>query len=346
MWLVEGKHLADLGAPLKLGLDQIDLFILHQPMPRRFDLTIEAYRAPSSACSRTAASAPSASATSCPTTWRASPRPPARTQHGRRSPRQRRGQQPRGTLRQPAAPVGVGPGINDNGPGSAVNLEIAEQMTKVNPRKDVRFMWFGAEESGLLGSDAYVAGLSDEERAQIAAMLNFDMVGSPNFVRFVYDGDLSDSVPPPSGAPEGSAQIEALLLDYFEEQGLPTLPTPFDGRSDYGPFIEVGIPAGGLFTGAEGIKTAEQAAIFGGTVGAQYDACYHLSCDTMDNLSLTALDQMSDAAAHATISLAQSTEAIQRCAWQGQLQRQADRTAVADDVHDRQLTSAARRHRS
>jgi Zn-dependent M28 family amino/carboxypeptidase len=155
-----------------------------------------------------------------------------------------------------------------------------------------------------------VAGLSDEEWAQIAAMLNFDMVGSPNFVRFVYDGDLSDSQPPPSGAPEGSAQIEALFLDYLEDQGLPTLPRPFDRRSDYGPFIEAGIPAGGLFTGAEGIKTAEQAAIFGGTVGAQYDPCYHLSCDTMDNLSLTALDQMSDAAAHATISLAQSTEAI------------------------------------
>ncbi len=91
-------------------------------------------------------------------------------------------------------------------------------------------------------------------------MLNFDMVGSPNFVRFVYDGDLSDSPPPPGGAPEGSAQIEELFLDYFASQGLATQPTAFDGRSDYGPFIEVGIPAGGLFTGAEGIKTAEQAA--------------------------------------------------------------------------------------
>jgi hypothetical protein len=72
----------------------------------------------------------------------------------------------------------------------------------------------------------------------------------------------------------------------------------------------VGIPAGGLFTGAEGIKTDEQAATFGGTAGEQYDPCYHLSCDTTKNLSLTALDQMSDAAAHATISLAQSIQAI------------------------------------
>ena len=192
--------------------------------------------------------------------------------------------------------VGVGPGINDNGSGSAMILEIAEQMSKVKPRNKVRFIWFGAEESGLLGSEAYVASLSVQERSQIAAMLNFDMVGSPNFVRFVYDGDLSDSPPLPGGAPEGSAAIETLFLDYFASQGLATEPTAFDGRSDYGPFIEAGIPAGGLFTGAEGIKTAEQAAIYGGVAGEQYDPCYHLSCDDIDNLSLTALDQMSDAA--------------------------------------------------
>jgi hypothetical protein len=206
--------------------------------------------------------------------------------------------------------VGVGPGINDNGSGSAVILEIAEQMTKVKPRNQVRFIWFGAEESGLLGSEAYIASLSVDERAQIAAMLNFDMVGSPNFVRFVYDGDLSDSPPLPGGAPGGSAQIERLFLDYFTGQGLVTEPTAFDGRSDYGPFLEAGIPAGGLFTGAEGIKTAQQAAVYGGVAGEQYDPCYHLSCDDLDNLSLVALDQMSDAAAHATLSLAQSTQAI------------------------------------
>ena len=137
-------------------------------------------------------------------------------------------------------------------------------------------------------------------------MLNFDMIGSPNFVRFVYDGDLSDSEPPEGGAPPASAEIEELFLDYFESQGLETEPTAFDGRSDYGPFIFAGIPAGGLFTGAEEIKTEEQAEIYGGVAGAPYDPCYHLGCDDIDNLSLTALDQMSDAAAHATITLAQT----------------------------------------
>ena len=202
--------------------------------------------------------------------------------------------------------VGTGPGINDNGSGSATILEIAEQLRKVKPRNKIRFIWFGAEEHGLLGSEAYVDSLPQSERDKIAAMLNFDMVGSPNFVRFVYDGDLSDSEPPEGGAPPASAEIEELFLDYFESQGLATEPTAFDGRSDYGPFIFAGIPAGGLFTGAEEIKTAEQAAIYGGTAGEPYDPCYHLGCDDIDNLNDTALDQMSDAAAHATITLAQT----------------------------------------
>ena len=202
--------------------------------------------------------------------------------------------------------VGVGPGINDNGSGSATILEIAEQIRKVKPRNKIRFVWFGAEEHGLLGSEAYVDSLPQSERDKIAAMLNFDMVGSPNFVRFVYDGDLSDSDPPEGGAPPASADIEQLFLDYFESQGLPTEPTAFDGRSDYGPFIFAGIPAGGLFTGAEVLKTPEEAAIYGGTAGEPYDPCYHMGCDTIDNLDATALDQMSDAAAHATITLAQT----------------------------------------
>jgi Zn-dependent M28 family amino/carboxypeptidase len=202
-----------------------------------------------------------------------------------------------------------GPGIQDNGSGSAVILEIALQMAAlgIEPRNKVRFAWWGAEEFGLLGSQFYVDNLSKRKIKNIALNLNFDMVGSPNFVRFVYDGDGSDT---PLAGPNGSANIEDIFLDYFAEQGLPTEPTAFDGRSDYGPFIAVGIPAGGLFTGAEGIKTEEQAVIYGGTAGEQYDPCYHLACDTFDNISLEALDEMSDAAAHAVLTFAMTTAAV------------------------------------
>ena len=130
------------------------------------------------------------------------------------------------------------------------------------------------------------------------------MVGSPNYVRFVYDGDGSGD--PDTAGPPGSAQIEEIFNQYFASQGLATEPTPFDGRSDYGPFIAVGIPAGGLFTGAEGIKTPEQAAIYGGTAGIAYDPCYHQACDTINNLSTKALAEMGDAAAHATMTLART----------------------------------------
>jgi Zn-dependent M28 family amino/carboxypeptidase len=213
-----------------------------------------------------------------------------------------------------------GPGINDNGSGSAGILEIAEQMAELGYteqgklQRQVRFAFWGAEESGLLGSEHYVATLTPRQQARIYANLNFDMIGSPNYVRFVYDGDGSDSPPnedgTPNAGPPGSAQIERIFVDYFASQGLASAPTEFSGRSDYGPFIAVGIPAGGLFTGAEGAKTAEQAATYGGTAGIAYDPCYHQACDTINNLSTKALFEMGDAAAHATLVLAKSKSGL------------------------------------
>lgn len=199
--------------------------------------------------------------------------------------------------------VPPGPGINDNGSGTSTLLEIAEQLakTKVKPRQKVRFAFWGAEEFGLLGSTHYVSQLTDAQLGQLYANLNVDMVGSPNYVRFVYDGDGSDT---PTAGPPGSAQIESLFTAYFTAQKLPTEPTAFDGRSDYGPFIAVGVPAGGLFSGAEGVKTAAEAATYGGKAGVAYDSCYHQACDTTNNLSTKALNELGDAAAHATLTLA------------------------------------------
>lgn len=202
-----------------------------------------------------------------------------------------------------------GPGINDNGSGSAALLETALQMAKVKPRNKLRFAWWGAEEAGLVGSTAYVAGLSDAEKAKIALYLNFDMVGSPNHVFFIYDGDDSDAEGEGPG-PGGSAEIEKVFESFFTARGIPFKGTDFTGRSDYGPFIAAGIPAGGLFTGAEGIKTAEEAATWGGTAGQQYDPCYHLACDTYANNNDTALDVNSDAIAYAVLQFAMNTEIV------------------------------------
>lgn len=194
--------------------------------------------------------------------------------------------------------VDEGPGINDNGSGSATILEVALQLAKTKsvPKNQIVFAWWSGEEDGLQGSNYYVSQLTDEQAANTALNLNFDMVGSVNAVRFVYDGD-GDAFG--TAGPEGSAQIEKVFNDYFASQGLATAPTAFDGRSDYFGFINAGIPAGGLFTGAEGIKTAEQAATFGGTAGEPYDPCYHQACDTIQNVDKKVLEQMADAVAHA-----------------------------------------------
>jgi len=199
--------------------------------------------------------------------------------------------------------VDEGPGINDNGSGTATILETAVQMAElgIEPRNAVRFAFWGAEESGLIGSQHYVDSLSVKQLHKIAVYLNFDMVGSPNFVRFVYDGDGSSFG---VKGPSGSKHVEQTFVDYFASQRLASEPTEFDGRSDYDAFINAGVPSGGLFTGAEAIKTAEQAAIYGGTAGVAYDPCYHQDCDTIANLSETALDQMSDAIAHSTLTYA------------------------------------------
>ena len=140
--------------------------------------------------------------------------------------------------------VEEGPGINDNGSGSATILEIALQMSRlgIEPRNHVRFAFWGAEEYGLQGSEYYVSQLSRRQIKNIAVNLNFDMLGSPNYVRFVYDGDGSATPDDRTDTgPTGSGVVEDVFADYFASRGLQTEPTAFDGRSDYGPFIDVGI---------------------------------------------------------------------------------------------------------
>jgi Zn-dependent M28 family amino/carboxypeptidase len=212
--------------------------------------------------------------------------------------------------------VTTGPGINDNGTGSAAILETAIQLARTPLRNKVRFAWWSAEESGLIGARQYVQSLPPAEGNKIALYLNFDMVGSPNFARFVYDGDASAN---PNSIPVGCAEhckagsdvIEEVFNGYFSQVAkLPAEPTPFNGRSDYGPFIDANIPAGGLFTGAEGVKTAAQAQLFGGQAGVAFDKCYHAACDTIANVNVQGLDQMTDAIAHAVITFAQNTESV------------------------------------
>ena len=202
-----------------------------------------------------------------------------------------------------------GPGINDNGSGSAALLETALMMASSNPENTLRFGWWAAEEQGLVGSADYVDGLSQAERDRIALYMNYDMIGSPNYIFMVYDADES-TFPAPVPIPAGSEAIEDVYESYYTAVGEPYDDTEFSGRSDYEAFILAGIPSSGLFTGAEGIKTEEQEAIWGGTAGEQFDPCYHLDCDTFANNSDHALEVNSDLVAFAMLTFSYSTESV------------------------------------
>ena len=205
--------------------------------------------------------------------------------------------------------VPAGPGINDNGSGSAALLELAQNLGNHHPENTVRLAWWGAEELGLIGSTEWVGQRSPEELAEIALYLNFDMIGSPNYFIGVYDADQS-SYDAPVDVPDGSIAIEDVFESYYTLVGEPYDDTEFSGRSDYQAFINNDIPASGLFTGAEVLKTIEQAEIWGGTVGAQFDPCYHQACDTFANNADHALEVNSDAVAFAVLTFAFSTESV------------------------------------
>lgn len=222
-------------------------------------------------------------------------------------------------------------GINDNGSGSAGILEVALQMRNVKTKNKLRFAWWGAEESNLVGSTFYVNNLTAEEQARIALYLNFDMIGSPNYTFGVYDGDDSAATGAGPG-PAGSAEIEAVFQRFFASRDEATSAADFTGRSDYGPFIAGGIPAGGLFTGAEVLKTEADVALWGGIAGQQYDPCYHDPCDSLTperdgadadvyrqlrrvyrlfgNINTYALDVNADAVATAVATFARDTSSI------------------------------------
>lgn len=233
--------------------------------------------------------------------------------------------------------VNAGPGINDNGSGVGAVLETAIRMARVRPANKVRFAFWGAEELGLVGSSYYVNNLSADQLDRIALYLNFDMIGSPNHVFFIYDGDDSDGFGAGPG-PAGSDEIEKVFEEYFARVGHPYKGTDFSGRSDYGPFMNVGVPAGGLFSGAEGIKTAQEAATWGGTAGIAYDPCYHQACDTYANNNDTALEINADGVAFATLTFAMSTERVNGIKGRGKVKGKGSftqtGTAAADPAHD------------
>ncbi|QIX25220.1 M28 family peptidase [Nocardioides sp. JQ2195] len=180
--------------------------------------------------------------------------------------------------------VSAGPGINDNGSGSAAILASALSFAESSPspRNHVRFGFWGAEELGLLGSTHYVDTLTQAQVDELAVYFNFDMVASPNPGYFVYHDD-----------PNGTELRDGLTTAYADA-GIDSDHIDVDGRSDHAAFMQRGIPTAGTFSGAEGHKTSTQAAKWGGQANEAFDPCYHSACDDIDNLDTAALDLNTD----------------------------------------------------
>jgi hypothetical protein len=164
--------------------------------------------------------------------------------------------------------VQAGPGINDDGSGSTLILEIKKALEKFRTKNKVRFAWWGAEENGLLGSKYYTQNLNATEAKKILTYLNFDMVSKGYFGVFDGDGSTYNL----TGAP-GSAAIENLFVEHFTKNGVNVTAARFTGGSDYQSFMNIGKPVGGLHTGT----------------GVEQDPCYHQECDTIDNPNPTTL---------------------------------------------------------
>ncbi|KAG1648654.1 Aminopeptidase [Nymphon striatum] len=131
--------------------------------------------------------------------------------------------------------VQQGPGVQDNGSGSAALLSIALMLANNEtyvPQNSLRFAWWGAEEAGLIGSNEYIFnpefGITDEEYAALSSYLNFDMISSPNYVFGVYDADQS-TFEAPVAIPEGSAAIEDLFEAYYTIKDVPYDDSEFSG---------------------------------------------------------------------------------------------------------------------
>ncbi|CAF3316472.1 unnamed protein product [Rotaria sp. Silwood2] len=223
--------------------------------------------------------------------------------------------------------VPAGPGINDNGSGSAANLGLAVALARLfqtstyeKYKYRVRFCWWGAEEVGLLGADyhvkqAKISTVIGERLSDYLINLNYDMLGSPNYMFGIYDGKTANSNTPPQALP-GSNKITSLFREWFTQQNLPWNNTDFSGRSDYGPFLAEGIVAGGLFSGADDMKSLEERNYYdkmlgqgmGGIAGAIHDPCYHRACDSIQNINVFAYEKMIQAAAYVLEYLARQDD--------------------------------------
>ncbi|PRT57020.1 Aminopeptidase Y [Wickerhamiella sorbophila] len=197
--------------------------------------------------------------------------------------------------------VEAGPGSNDNGSGAIAQLNVARALSHFKLKNAVRFAWWAAEEEGLLGSLYYTDNLPISESKKIRLFMDYDMMASTNYIYEIYNSNNEDN-------PLGSSELREMYVDFFSKEGHNSKLQPFDGRSDYVGFLELGIPSSGFDSGVEEIKTEDDVENFGGEAGIAYDTCYHQACDNLDNLNYEPWLVNTRAIAHSVAVYASSLE--------------------------------------
>ncbi|KAI8304511.1 putative leucine aminopeptidase 2 [Colletotrichum sp. SAR11_240] len=222
--------------------------------------------------------------------------------------------------------VQAGPGINDDGSGTSLLLELFLALTKYRTKNKVRFAWWGAEENGLLGSKFYCANLPPSDVDDLLVYLNFDMVSKGFFGVADTDGSSHGSVAPP-----GSDAVEHIYEAYFASKGHVVTPAVLTNGSDYASFWQIlNKPFGFLHTG---------------TAVAQ-DPCYHQACDTIANPDPEVITVNARAAAHmVTVLSLNGTELIPKTSVNAtMLSHLQTRSLEPDVIRIEELEALGERH--
>jgi hypothetical protein len=218
-----------------------------------------------------------------------------------------------------------GAGMLDNGSGSMAILDIAQMMRNVTPQNKLRFIWFGGEELGLLGSKFYVNNLTSTEASHIGYDLDADVFGTPNYLIGILDPaapDLFSKVVPetfPNQVYKPSQVSRDQSIAFFDQAGYNhELISP--NGTDAIWFNRIGVPASGLLTGQDCCKTQQEVNLFGGYLGnfegnvPSFDGgCVDNPfrwCDNIDNVDPTNFTLMSQAFANTVVRMAFDTKVM------------------------------------
>jgi Peptidase family M28/PA domain len=218
-----------------------------------------------------------------------------------------------------------GAGMLDNASGSATILTIAQQMKNVDPVNKLRFIWFGGEELGLLGSTYYINSLTSTDRSHIGYDLDADVTATPNYSIGILDPAAPDffgrtvTATFPNRVYKASTISRDFAINYFNSIGLNHIlfsPVGTDAFS----FNAVGIPASGLLTGQDCCKTQAEVDLFGGFLGnyegnvPSFDGgCVDnpfLWCDNLENNDPKVLTFMSKAFGDMVVRMAFDTKVM------------------------------------